>query len=856
MLLETEESVFAGPSSIGFERRPVRRRIHWQEVAKLAAIVLQLGLLAILIKRYNLESPAFFQLTVLAFAGFIVHYFLPLAYRLPFFLALSIAGIVMVLGPTQAVWLVGVGLLLIGLCHVPLPFWVRIALLVSAGALLAMMRAGWLPTVMPVAIWPILASMFVFRLVVYLYDLRYQTAPFSIARSLSYFFLLPNVCFPLFPVVDYQSFCRNYYDTDRFKIYQVGASWLFRGVVHLILYRILYKNWSISLYDVADAGDLAHYCLWSFLLYLRVSGQFHVIVGLLHLFGFNLMETHHLYYLASSFTDFWRRINIYWKDFMMKVFFYPAYFRLRNRGPLSALVISTALVFLVTWVLHAAQWYWLRGTFLFEAHDILFWSILAGLVVANSLWEIKRGRQRATALGSLTWKGALAAGMKTLATFTVICILWSMWSSESLDVWLELWRFSVVPPTAHGWLIIGGAAVAVFGGAVLMAREPAGLKLGFFQESALRCGLMCLLAAVSVSFVHRRLGYAGELIASARSSTLNREDQIDMEQGYYEGLLAVDKFNSQLSGIYQKVPAEWTQTIVEAGLATPTNNFQRFELKASSEGMFKGVMLRTNRWGMNDKEYPKEPPAGGYRIAMLGASHAMGTGVEREKGFETLLEDRLNRENEGAISGEYEILNFSVWAYRPIQQIKVLQENVLPFKPNAIFYVEHPGDTRRLLVNLAEAISDNIQLPYPELREICAQANIDNTLAEPIIKRRLRPYANEILTWVYHRIVRACNDHQIKPIFVSLPTLNPEVEQANIALAKSAGFEIVDLKGVYDGHTWWDLCLSEWDSHPTPEGHRLIAEKFYNELLKTRLIPTRNDDRAKPLQAGQQAHIR
>ena len=67
---------------------------------------------------------------------------------------------------------------------------------------------------------------------------------------------------------------------------------------------------------------------------------------MLHLFGFNLPETHHRYFLASSFTDFWRRINIYWKDFMMKVFYYPAYFRLRRFGDTVALVLATVFMFL------------------------------------------------------------------------------------------------------------------------------------------------------------------------------------------------------------------------------------------------------------------------------------------------------------------------------------------------------------------------------------------------------------------------------------------------------------------------------------------------------------------------------
>ncbi len=48
----------------------------------------------------------------------------------------------------------------------------------------------------------------------------------------------------------------------------------------------------------------------------------------------------------------------------------------------------------MTWFLHAYQWFWLRGTVLFVWQDILFWTILGVLVVVNSLWEAKHGRER------------------------------------------------------------------------------------------------------------------------------------------------------------------------------------------------------------------------------------------------------------------------------------------------------------------------------------------------------------------------------------------------------------------------------------------------------------------------------
>ena len=84
--------------------------------------------------------------------------------------------------------------------------------------------------------------------------------------------------------------------------------------------------------------------------------------GMLHLFGYQLPETHHWYLLATGFTDYWRRINIYWKDFMVRLFFNPVVFRLKRWPQPAALAVATVTVFLATWLLHAYQSFWLRGT--------------------------------------------------------------------------------------------------------------------------------------------------------------------------------------------------------------------------------------------------------------------------------------------------------------------------------------------------------------------------------------------------------------------------------------------------------------------------------------------------------------
>ena len=52
----------------------------------------------------------------------------------------------------------------------------------------------------------------------------------------------------------------------------------------------------------------------------------------LHLFGYELPRTNNRYFLASSFTDLWRRINIYWMEYMRKMIYYPVAVRTRRLG--------------------------------------------------------------------------------------------------------------------------------------------------------------------------------------------------------------------------------------------------------------------------------------------------------------------------------------------------------------------------------------------------------------------------------------------------------------------------------------------------------------------------------------------
>src|SRR5687767_9262821 len=139
------------------------RTPSWPEAVQVIWVAVQLAVLLLLARAFNLESPAFYNIVLpLTAGGFLIHHWLPRAWQPWFFAALSVAGVFLIFGLVGGAWLVGVGLGLIALCHVPLPFRWRVVLILLAAGLLVAMRATWLPTPWPAAVWPVLGSIFMF----------------------------------------------------------------------------------------------------------------------------------------------------------------------------------------------------------------------------------------------------------------------------------------------------------------------------------------------------------------------------------------------------------------------------------------------------------------------------------------------------------------------------------------------------------------------------------------------------------------------------------------------------------------------------------------------------------------------
>jgi hypothetical protein len=825
------------------------------EALRFLVILAEVALIYMVFRFYELESPLFHNFVLpLLVTGFVANYFLAVEYRPTFFLALSLGAMFAIFGLMAGAALLVIGLVLIGICHLPIPIWQRITLILVVGTVLALQRGGWMPAGGFEIILPFVGSIFMFRLALYLYDLHSGKGPGSLPMHLSYFFMLPNFAFPFFPVVDFATWGRTFQSEPKIETYQRGVVWLMIGTIHLLLYRLVNYYLAIDPTDVSGFGSFLYYSIMNFGLYLKISGLFHTILGGLFLFGFALPETHTRYYLSFSFIEFWRRINIYWKDFMQKMVFNPAFVRAKQFGVthLQAIVLSMVAVFVVTWALHTYQWFWLLGSVHLTGPDFLFWGILCLLLVIQTVEEVRPPKRGAVArIGPRTLHIA-----RTVATMLTIVILWSFWSSDSMADWWLLLSVSGVPLLASDaeWTVANLLSSAAFVAFLFIITAVAlGYTFGLAPRGShprqkvlvkrnrkypfdrLAAAVTVAAAALVLVQVPQVTGWfpvaIGNFVYDIGSTRLSARDQAKLERGYYENLTSTRMINSELWQLQNQVqdPGVWA-LLAQTDAVEFVEDYRRFVLRPNVSITFKDRPFSTNSLGIRDREYSLEKPAGVTRIGILGTSRALGYGVLDDETFENIIEDRLN-----ARGVRVESLNFSVSAYDVVKKLMVLERQALPMSPDIVIFIAHERDIVLDYESLARVYERNA-LPFDFLAPLLEAAGIRPDLSQKEIEQRLQRYLPEIAARSYERLAVQVRAAGAVPVWVYLPSTEQYITPSEVSivlrdLAAEAGFEIINLYDIYNGTDVQDFKVREGDLHPNAAGHRRIADWLETRLL-------------------------
>ena len=836
----------------------VRPHPRATEILVLGLVFAEVMLVGLLLQTLDLQTSALRRVIYVAAVGFLVHHLLPARLRLPFFVALGIGALFLILGGPDTylrTWdadhgllrggaVLVMGLCLIGLCRMPISFPARLGLVLAVGGATAAFRGGFIPVPRLAVVWPVLAALFMFRLAIYLYDLSIAKARPPLTPALAYFFLPPNAACLLFPVIDYSTFSKSVYTEPALAIYQRGARWMARGAVQLIVYRFVDQLFALTAADVAGGADLIQFILTNMLRYLKISGVFHLVVGLLLLFGFNLPAPNQRYFLASSFTDYWRRVNIYWKDFLVKVVYYPTFFRLKRFGATPALVVATLWCFVVTWALHLYQTWWVTGAARPTWPDAVFWLALGLLVAANALWEMKHTRPRRLAGAPMGGRAAAGLVLRTAGTFICISLLWSLWTSPSLSFWVGLWRYADRHTLLGGTAAVGAIMLGTVGFEVWPRRarrrrtpSPAASALRTAILDLFRCALPLFLLYLGLRYgAHARLADARlqPFQDALRAGDSLVGEFIPKGRGYYEQLTNVDEGNLQLWETLLRIHID--RPYSGPNPIRPVQDFRLREPLPSVHVQAYDTDFQTNRWGMRDRDYELAKPAGTMRLALLGSSHVMGWGVQEQDVFATLLAARLNRA--AAANRHFEVLNFGFNGLSPLGQIAVLQRRVRPFAPDLVIFVGHSIDPDWVTRDLPRAVRQKIPITDAYLQGVMREARIGPRTPQPLAVERLKPFEGELIKWSYGQILGECRRLGALPVYVFLPTpgesgsgREPVLGAGLVELARRLGFVVLDFADVFEGQRPEALLTRDVYPHINARAHALVADALYQALV-------------------------
>ncbi len=301
-------------------------------------------------------------------------------------------------------------------------------------------------------------------------------------------------------------------------------------------------------------------------------------------------------------------------------------------------------------------------------------------------------------------------------------------------------------------------------------------------------------------------------------------------------IVVIREFKREPWSANSRRPADWP-LIQETSAGYITQDLRIIALRPSIRINFHGETFTTNHWGMRDREYEQTPAPRTYRVAIVGPSFVMGSGVADTDVFEWVLENRLNAEFGGQQFASYEILNFAVAGHSALQELYVFETTALQFQPDALFFFSYQTEAARITPSLANRISIGAEIPYPWLQEIIRNAGALPGLDQDELESRLEPFTGEIVSQIYQQIAALAKDNDVLPVWVYLPILGSYESGSEyrelVGKARAAGFITINLSDIFTGLDVFSITVAPWDMHPNRIGHSLIADRLFEEILST-----------------------
>jgi len=346
----------------------------------------------------------------------------------------------------------------------------------------------------------------------------------------------------------------------------------------------------------------------------------------------------------------------------------------------------------------------------------------------------------------------------------------------------------------------------------------------------------------------------GPILAARDAARLPEPDRADEPGGYYEGLIAGaggEGVRSELALKMLGKPTAWASFHEVGATRYRKSDFLLFELWPNASARVFGDRFTTNRRALRDRDYALAKPPGTYRIALLGSSIDMGWGVGTDQTYENRFEDWLNHHAaRRGISRRFEVLNFAVAAYGPLQRLDAFRRKVDAFEPDLVLDSATMLDTRLVELHLCKLLGCGIDPKYGFVRRAVAEAGLTDAprtregpgelLDKPGAKAKLRPRLWGLADDALGELAAECRSRGLPLAMLIVPRAGkadaPDARAPAVArlrgIAARHAVPVLDLSTTFDRKDPAALQLAAWDDHPNAEGHRLLFLALAKALVK------------------------
>jgi hypothetical protein len=263
-----------------------------------------------------------------------------------------------------------------------------------------------------------------------------------------------------------------------------------------------------------------------------------------------------------------------------------------------------------------------------------------------------------------------------------------------------------------------------------------------------------------------------------------------------------------------------------------------YDLKPNIDSLFRGKHFISNAVGMPDQDYAMEKPANVFRIAVIGSSWSMPTGVAAEKAYHVLLEERLKDWPPGKTT---EILNFAVEYYGLGEMVATVRDKALAYDPDIILFT--------ITSNTPDFLWEDNKEPFVQIDSVApfyrsyVLSAFMEAIGRPFYTNAQRPRIKNPYGDYMRQIRRsmeslkplvANRDTEVIVIWFSHDKLNESMLRNTERHARDQGFEFLPLNLRQEADRLGregNLLTGRIDQHPNEAAHEIIAEVIYTKLV-------------------------